>query len=163
MINHHKDRSPRVLLTGIVSLLLAAVVCSISARAADGASSDPKVAVVAISQAWLKEIDEGQFQRAYDSTGAWYHHLVTAEEWIPSMVGHAAQLGKCVQRRQVNEVVFKTETKASFEGEWAYVEFESSFEKQGKKFELVVLRKEAGGIWKVAGNSIGDQEPKIQD
>lgn len=163
MINHHQDKSPRALLTGIVSLLLTAVVCSISARASDGTSSDPRAAVVAISQTWLKEIDGGQYQKAYDYTGAWFHHLVTAEEWIPWQIRDSANLGKCTRRQQINDVVFRTETKAPYDGEWAYVTFESSFEKQPRKFQLVVLRKEADGIWRVAGNSIGDSEPKIHD
>jgi beta-lactamase regulating signal transducer with metallopeptidase domain len=159
MINHYRDKSPRVLLTGIVSLLLAAVVFSISARAADSTSSGPKAAVVAISQTWLKEIDSGQYQQAYDYTGVWFHHLVAAEEWIPWMIRDSVNLGKCTQRQQVKEVVFKTDPKGPFEGEWAYVEFESSFGNKGNKTQLVVLKKEADGIWKVAGYSIGDRKP----
>lgn len=158
MLNRYRDKSPRVLLTGAISLLLAAVVFSMSAGAAGGAPSDPKAAVVFISQTWLKEIDEGRYQQAYDYTGTWFHHLVTAEEWIPWMVRYSVNLGRCTQRQQAKEVVFKTDPKGQFEGDWAYVEFESSFEKHGDKTQLVVLKKEKDGTWKVAGYSIGDRK-----
>jgi beta-lactamase regulating signal transducer with metallopeptidase domain len=154
MINHYRDKSPRVLLTGIVSLLLAAVVCSISAGAAGSTPSDPRVAVVTISQTWLKEIDGGQFQQAYDYTGTYFHHICTAEEWISWRARDSINFGKCTQRQQVKDVRFDTEPSGKYAGEWAYVEFDSSFEKQGDKTQLVVLKKETDGIWKVAGYSI---------
>lgn len=154
MINHCQDKSPQVLLTGIVSLLLAAVVCSISARAAGSTPSDPNAAVVAISQTWIEAIDGGQYQQSYDHAGTWFRNLCTAEEWTSWMTKQSVNYGKCTRRKQIQEVKFEKEPSGKFAGEWAYVNFESSFEKGGNEFELVDLKKEADGTWKVAGYAI---------
>ena len=160
MISHYKDKSPRAVFTGVVAVLVAAVVCSISARASDAVASDPKDAVVAISRMWLKQLDEAQYERAYDSTGAWFHHLCTVQEWVPEMAEDAYKMGKCTLHQQSKEARFETEPAGSkTAGEWAYVEFKSSFEKGPQKTQLVVLKKEEDGAWKVAGYSIGDLKP----
>lgn len=159
MINHFQDKSPCALLAGILSLLLAAVVGSVSAQAGGTAPSDPRMAVVALSQAWLQEIDGGRFQQSYDRSGTWFHHLCTPEEWASWMTKRSLNSGKCTQRQQVKEVRFETEPSGKTAGEWAYVEFASSFEKRGDSTELVVLKKEADGTWKVAGYAMGERKP----
>jgi beta-lactamase regulating signal transducer with metallopeptidase domain len=159
LINRFKDKAPRALLTGTVSLLLACVVCSITARAADDLYPDPKAAVIAISRTWLDQINNADYQLAYNGTGAWYHYLVSAEEWIPMMKRHALNDGRYKELHLINDVTFETKPKGTkYEGDWAYISFKASFEKGQDKTLLVVLKKEAG-IWKVAGNSISDWKP----
>jgi hypothetical protein len=133
---------------------LAAVVCSISARAAGSTPSDPNAAVVAISQTWIEAIDGGQYQQSYDHAGTWFRNLCTAEEWTSWMTKRSVNYGKCTRRKQIQEVKFGKEPSGKFAGEWAYVNFESSFDKGGNEFELVDLKKEADGTWKVAGYAI---------
>jgi beta-lactamase regulating signal transducer with metallopeptidase domain len=72
MINRYHDKSPRLLLTLAVSLLLASVIASISARAADGTSSDPRVAVSSSAQAWLKEIDDGHYAQSWKDASSYF-------------------------------------------------------------------------------------------
>lgn len=159
MINRFKDKAPRALLTVAVSLLLAGVVCSITARASDDLYPDPKAAVIAISHTWLDQIDNADYQLAYNGTGAWFHYLVSAEEWIPWMKREALKHGKSTERHLIKEVTFDTKPKGTkYEGEWATVVFKASFEKGPDKTQLVSLKKE-DGIWKVAGNSISDWKP----
>jgi hypothetical protein len=115
--------------------------------------------VVAISQTWLTEIDGGQFQQSYDHAGTWFRQIASAEEWLSWMTKRAADEGKCTQRQQIKDVRFETETAGKYAGEWAYVDFASSFEKRGDRSELVILRTEKDGSWKVAGYAIGDRKP----
>jgi beta-lactamase regulating signal transducer with metallopeptidase domain len=158
MINRYHDKAPRVLLTGVVSLLLAALLGSITARAADDLYPDPKAAVIAISRTWLEHIDHADYQLAYNGTGAWFHYLVSAEEWIPWMKKEAMKHGRITHIELAKEVVFKTEAKAPYAGDWATVVFKASFEKGPEKTLLVSLKKE-DGMWQVAGNSIDDWKP----
>jgi beta-lactamase regulating signal transducer with metallopeptidase domain len=163
MINRLKDKAPRVLFTGVVSLLLAVVVCSIKAQAPDDLYPDPKAAVIAISRTWLEHIDGEDYQLAYNGTGAWFHYLVSAEEWIPWMKKSVREHGKCTKRAVAKDVTFETDPKGSrYEGDWANVVFRSSFEKGSDKSQLVSLKKEKDGFWKVAGYSIEDwKEPSV--
>jgi beta-lactamase regulating signal transducer with metallopeptidase domain len=160
MINQFKDKAPRGLLTGVVSILVAAVVCSISAKAADGLYPDPKAAVIAISRTWLEHIDNEDYQLAYNGTGDWFHYLVSAEEWTPWMKKNVLGHGKCTKREVAKEVTFETDPKGSrYEGEWTNVVFKSTFEKGPVKTQLVSLKKEKSGFWKIAGYSIDDWKP----
>lgn len=70
------------------------------------------------------------------------------------MTKRSVNQGKCTGRKQVQEVRLEKEPSGKFAGEWAYVNFDSSFEKGGRQFELVDLKKEADGTWKVAGYAI---------
>lgn len=153
------NAAPRALLTGMISMLLAAVIVSVTANAAADPSSDTNARVVSISRMWFKNIDEAQYQKAYDNTGTWFRHLVTAEEWIPWMVRDCAKMGKCSQRELAKDVRYETTPNGQFAGEWAYVVFKSSFANTGYKKQLVALKKEPDGVWKVAGYSIDDWKP----
>jgi beta-lactamase regulating signal transducer with metallopeptidase domain len=160
MINRYQDKAPRVLLTGVVSLLLAALLGSISARGADDLYPDPKAAVTAISRTWLEHIDGEDYQLAYNGTGEWFHYLVSAEEWIPWMKKNVLEHGRCMKREVAKEVAFETDPKGSkYEGEWATVVFKSTFEKGPVKTQLVSLKKEKSGFWRIAGYSIDDWKP----
>jgi beta-lactamase regulating signal transducer with metallopeptidase domain len=160
MINRYQDKAPRILLTGVVSVLLAAFLGSISARAADDLYPDPKAAVIAISRTWLEHIDGEDYQLAYNGTGDWFHYLVSAEEWIPWMKKSVLEHGKCTKREVAKEVAFDTKPKGTkYEGEWATVVFKTTFEKGPVKTQLVSLKKESRGFWEVAGYSIGDWKP----
>jgi beta-lactamase regulating signal transducer with metallopeptidase domain len=159
MINRYNDKSPRAPLTALVALALAALIGSVSSRAADAASADPKAVAVAVSSTWLKLVDDGDYQAAYDSTGSWYHSLVGALEWIGWRVKYASRDGRLVERHLAKEVRFESVPDGKFAGEWAYVEFASAFARNPSMTQLVVLKKEAGGTWKVAGDSLGDRKP----
>jgi beta-lactamase regulating signal transducer with metallopeptidase domain len=157
MINRYPDKSPRVLLTAAVTLLLVAALCSLPARAAD-LNADPKATVIAAAEMWLKHIDEGKFDQTYTEAGPWLHGLETAQEWEASLVEESARYGREVERHQT-AVRFETTPDGKFAGDWAYVDFDSVHEKNARLAEEVVFKKDADGTWKVAGYSIGDRKP----
>ena len=159
MITRFKDKAPRAFLTGAVSVLLACVVSLLTARAADDLYADPKAAVIAISRSWLDHINNADYQLAYNGTGAWYHYLIPAEEWIPVMKKHALTDGRYNELKVIKDVTFETKPRGTkYEGDWAYVSFKASYERGQYKTLSVVLKKE-NGIWKVAGNSIDEWKP----
>lgn len=159
MINRYQDKAPRILITGSVSMLLAAIVCSISAGAADSTSSDPYVAT---AQTFLKELDEGQFQNAWNEcTPRIQKFMGTFEDYVGMMSkSDRSSFGKCTGRKLATEAVFKKDPDPMLpKGEYAYLFFDSSFDrKQEPKREFVVLFKAAGGPWKVDGWAYEDRE-----
>ena len=158
MINRYHDKSPRALLTGAVTLLLAAAVASLPAHAADLAATDPKATVTTAAEMWLKHVDEGKFDLTYTEAGPWLHGLETGPQWEGALVGETAKYGRGTERH-VRSVRFETTASGKFAGDWAYVDFDSVHEKRRSLAEEVVFRQEPDGSWKVAGYSIGDRAP----
>jgi beta-lactamase regulating signal transducer with metallopeptidase domain len=158
MINHYHDKSPRGLLTAAVTLLLTAAVCSLPARAADLTDTDPKANVAASAAMWLKHLDEGKFDLTYTEGGAWLHGLESGQQWEGAMVQERAKYGRGLEH-ELKSLRFENTPSGKFAGEWAYVEFDATHEKNPRMTETVVFKKEADGAWKVAGYSIGDRKP----
>jgi beta-lactamase regulating signal transducer with metallopeptidase domain len=153
MINRYRFKSPRILLTGALSLLLASVICSLSARADDGASSDPKVAVSAAIQDWLREVDGGQYKQSWKDASTLFQSKVTADQWEGALNSVRTPLGKCTQRQQVS-VAFQKDPPGPAgvtKGDFAIVQFQSSYDNLKHASETVSLFKEADGTWKAAG------------
>jgi len=153
MITHYPDKSPRILLAGFASIVLAAVVCSISVRAADTAASDPKQAAIANAQAWLLEIDGGQLKQSWKDASAAFQKQLTSDQWEAALNSARTPLGKCNQRHEVSAALQKDPVTPNgvVKGEWVIMQFESSFENLKSATETVTFTKEADGTWKAAG------------
>jgi hypothetical protein len=153
MIKKYRNKSPRVLFAGIVSLLLGAIVCSKSANAADNASPDAKTAVAAGMQVWLKEIDDGQYGQSWKDASTYFKGHISSDKWVGALNSVRTPLGKCNQRQQVS-VDDEKDPQAPggvVKGEFMIVQFESSFENMKHAVETVTFIKEADGSWRSAG------------
>jgi beta-lactamase regulating signal transducer with metallopeptidase domain len=153
MIKRYHDKSPRILLAGFVSIVLAAVVCSISVRAADTAPSDPKLAALASAQPWLLGIDNCQYKQSWKDASTAFQKQVTAEQWAGMLNGARAPLGKCNQRKEVSAAYQKDPLTPNgvVKGEFVIMQFETSFENMKSAGETVTFTKDEDGTWKSVG------------
>jgi beta-lactamase regulating signal transducer with metallopeptidase domain len=153
MIKRYHDKSPRILLAGFVSIALAAVVCSISVRAADTAPSDPKLAAIASAGPWLIGIDNGQYKQSCKDAATAFQKQVTAEQWEGMLNGARAPLGKCNQRKLASAAYQKDPSTPNgvVKGEFVIMQFETSFENLKSAGETVTFTKDEDGTWKAAG------------
>jgi beta-lactamase regulating signal transducer with metallopeptidase domain len=152
MINRFKNKAPRFVIVCALSLLSAGLVCSISASAADAASTDPKSAVTAGMQAWLTEIDEGHYELSWKDSSAYFRERVTLTEWIGDLTDARGALGKCVERTQVSLYFQKDGPKVvGPKHEWAIAQYDASYKGLKYAFETVTFVKEADGNWRASG------------
>ena len=153
MIKRYHDKSPRFLLAGIASIALAAVVCSISVRAADTAPSDPKAAAISGAQTWLLGIDAGQYKQSWKDASTAFQRQVTAEQWEGMLNGARAPLGKCNARKEVSAAYQKDPSTPTgvVKGELVIIQYESSFENLKSAGETVTFTKDEDGAWRAAG------------
>jgi hypothetical protein len=163
MINRYKDKAPHALLTTLVTLMLAAIACSIPARAADAASTDPKVASAAPMQAWLKEMDGGKFLEAWIDTTTHFREYITTEQWLDSMAKHRGTLGKCLERKLTKAEYSKDPNWNGLshfaKGEFLDLSFDSKFEGGTGKEVVSMAKLESDGPWRVDGYSIDVPKP----
>jgi beta-lactamase regulating signal transducer with metallopeptidase domain len=153
MIKRYHDKSPRILLAGFASIVLAAVVCSISVRAADTAPADPKAAALASAQTWLLGIDGGQYKQSWKDASTAFQKQVTAEQWEEMLKSAREPLGKCDQRKEVSAALQKDPPTPNgvLKGEFVILQFASSFENLKSAGETVTFTKEEDGSWKAVG------------
>ena len=153
MIKRYHDKSPRILLAGFASIVLAAVVCSISVRAADTAPSDLKAAALASAQTWLLGIDGGQYKQSWKDASTAFQKQVTADQWEGMLRSAREPLGKCDQRKEVSAALQKDPPTPNgvLKGEFVIMQFDSSFENLKSAGETVTFTKEEDGSWKAAG------------
>ena len=154
MINYHQNKSSRYLLTGLVTLFLAAIVIAQPASTAAGDKSpDPKAAAVAAMQNWLKEIDAGQYEQSWKDASGQFQKTNTSQKWVEALNHYRAPLGKCNDRRLVSAALQKDLLRGQTvaKGEFAMIQFESSFENLKYAVETVGCQKGDDGVWRSTG------------
>lgn len=125
------------------------------------ASADPKVATAAIAQRFFRELDDGQFLKAWtENTPRLQKFMGTADESIAIMAKSKRQtFGRCTERTLATEAVFQKDPSSEAPGEYAYLYFDSMFENNPKpQREFVILLKDPSGTWKVDTWSCADRE-----
>lgn len=160
MINRYRNKSPRVIVTALGALSLAAVVCSISARAEDAASSDPTAASIAAGHRFFGEVDNRQWNAVWtDTTARLQKFEGTKGAFIALMEkSRRALFGRCLERK-LTALVFKTDPEPAFKGDYAYLYFDASFENNpAPQREFAVFKRESDGTWKNDGWAFDDRD-----
>ncbi len=154
LITHFPKKSPRVVLTCAVSLLLAMIAFSKSANAVESVMGKPALAA---AQIWLKEIDDGEYANGWRDASPKVQTYSDANKWVDEFNKVRAPLGRCGQRQQI-ALIFERDPRWSpqgvIKGEFVVVEFKSSFENRAYANETLIVSKETDGTWKVFGYTI---------
>ncbi|HTB81189.1 MAG TPA: M56 family metallopeptidase [Opitutaceae bacterium] len=160
MINCYRNKSPRLLLAGVVGLLLAALIILQPTHAATDTPADPKAAAVAAMESWMKGIDAGQYEQSWKDASGHFQEHVTAEKWLAALNGTRTPLGKCNERKLVSASlqVDPVQGDKVMKGEFVVAQFESSFDNLKYAVETVAAAKDTDGAWKATGYYI---KPKL--
>ncbi len=156
MINCYQNKSPRLLLAGVVGLLLAALIISRPIHAATDAPAEPKAAAVAAMEKWLQGIDAGQYEQSWKDAADHFQQHLTAEKWVEALNNIRTPLGKCTQRTLASAALQKDPVNGQtvVKGEFVTAQFDSSFDNLKYAIEAVAVVKDADGRWKVIGYRI---------
>jgi hypothetical protein len=119
------------------------------ARAQEEATSAARTS----AKEWLGLLDENEYGKAWQTAGTLVQAAVTEEEWSAKMSVTLGPLGKA-DSRAVRSSEYSTTMPGAPDGEWVVVKFDTTFEKQQKALETVIMRKEPDGTWKVSGYHI---------
>ena len=100
--------------------------------------------------AWLKLVDQGDYQASWRESGALFQGAVTAEKWIQSMNGVRKPLGKALSRKYASGQARQNMPGAP-DGNYMLLLFKSSFSNKKSAEERVTLIDEKGRGWRVVG------------
>ena len=107
-------------------------------------------AAVTAAQTWLAKIDSANYEASWKDASAYFQNVLTQEQWVVSLKGVRAPLGK-LGSRKLQKATSMTALPGAPDGEYVVVLFDSSFENKATAVETVTLKRDADGQWRSAG------------
>jgi beta-lactamase regulating signal transducer with metallopeptidase domain len=154
MIRTYSSKSTHGGLAAIIALVLAALMAVVPAPAQEDAATAAKREAGAAMDAWLGEIDAGNYAKSWaDASGA-FKAAVTSDQWVAALANVRTPLGHLNERKKVS-VLYQTVTPEvgvnPRAGEYVIAQFDTSFENLKYAVETVTFKKEPDGVWRAAG------------
>ena len=147
---NHPHHSRRRLGAALVLVLFIAGMAARPARADD---ADPKREAMAAIQAWLKEMDAGQYDQSWTDAAPVFQKALTSQQWTATANSVRIQLGKC-SGRTLASALPQTQVPSPAgpqKGHFVVAQFDSSFENLKYAVETVTFEKAPDGTWKASG------------
>jgi hypothetical protein len=138
------------LLAWLALVLMAAAGCT---------SSNPEDAAkdgIAAATKWLESIDAGKYDDAWAASADEIKTVGPKENFGKMMEQTRAPLGKEVSRAVKDKAYAKDPQNAS-PGEYVQLHFTTSFENAKSATELVIVKKQPDGVWKVGQYSVNPE------
>ena len=106
------------------------------------------VAATASAEVWLALVDDGQFEKAWDTAARILQGVVTKQNWLQRAIERRTPLGKVVSRK-LTQTSATTSLPGAPAGQYVVFQYDTEFEhKKGAK-ETVTVALDGG--WKVSG------------
>lgn len=131
----------------IVSMCLALAMLTAQAAEEHQAEMD---AAVAAAEAWLKLVDDGQYDASWDQSADYVKGVVKKEQWAQSMQGARQPLGALLSRK-VTSSSYRTTLPGAPDGQYVVIQFETSFANKKEAVETVTPMLQEDGKWYVSG------------
>ena len=100
-------------------------------------------------EAWLKVVDNGKYAESWKEASLYFRSCVPEKTWMSMVQGVRAPLGSLVSRSQPSVTFAKTLPGAP-DGNYALMQFQTSFQKKGSAVETLTIMADADQ-WRVAG------------
>jgi hypothetical protein len=120
------------------------------AASSDAASSEAVSAGTSAAEAWLKLVDDGQYDVSWAHAASVFRGAVTTEGWSKAVSGVRGQMGKLVSRKLAS-ANFTTSVPGVKDGKYVIIQYDTSFENKASAVETVTPMQDADGSWRVAG------------
>ena len=136
---------------------LAAVVILVFALA--GCSSNPEDQTkegIAAASTWLDLVDAGKYDDAWASSADEIKTVGSQENFAKMMAQTRAPLGKEISR-SVKDKGYAKDPQNAPPGEYVQIHFATSFENSKSATELVIVKKQPDGVWKVGQYSVNPE------
>jgi hypothetical protein len=148
----------------IVSLMLAVILtagygCDSSDSEAPSApapavpSMPPAVATKeagAVSDAWLKLIDDGKYNDAWDQTGKWFQNSTSKDAFAKQTAAIRTAMGPLISRKTTKSD-YTTKIPEGPNGDYVIMHYDTAFKATSDGMEEVTLEHEKDGTWKPLG------------
>ena len=116
------------------------------------ALADPasEKAALAAAQAWLAQVDAGNYAGSYKESASLFRSAITEAKWVGLLGQVRKPLGK-VTSRTVKITQYTTSVPGAPAGKYVVIEFSTSFAKKAGAVERVTPMLDKDGKWRVSG------------
>jgi hypothetical protein len=135
----------------VAGALLAVAMLALAPLAA--AQDARSVLVQKTARDWLALADKDDGAGTWKAAGKKFQESMSSLQWSQALVQVRMPIGKTIQRTMVSTTFDKSFAGAP-EGDYAHVEFRTSFEGRPDGHETISLERESDGVWRVIGYSI---------
>lgn len=112
--------------------------------------NDPDPAAEQASLAWLALTDRGDAVASWHEAASLFRRAVSQDQWTRSLAAAREPLG-AVMSRQLADARAVTELPGAPDGEYAVLQFTTTFEKKRSATETVTPMRDSDGAWRVSG------------
>jgi hypothetical protein len=105
---------------------------------------------VEAAQAWLEEVDAGDYGTSWDHAAELFKQAVSRKDWETAVSGIRGRLGELVSR-ELQSTTFTSEPPGAPDGEYVVIQFKTSFANKKSAVETVTPMKDPDGKWRVSG------------
>ena len=132
--------------------MMCAVALGLIVAAANGRTAGPEKEKAAVSAAekWLSLVDEGKYGESWKEAAEYFRNAVKQEQWEQSAQAVRKPLGKLISRK-MKSTAYKTSLPGAPDGEYAVIQFATSFENKKSAIETVTPMMDKDGKWRVSG------------
>ena len=124
----------------VVALMLALTACS----------KDAKKTAIESAEAWLVQVDGGDYGGSWDQAAAFFKQALTRDRWIASLGQVRTPLGQSLKRKLLGAQEM-TNLPGAPPGEYVVIQFSTDFAKKKGAIETVTPMREEDGTWRVSG------------
>ena len=114
------------------------------------AADKPEDVAVPRAEAWLKLVDDGQYEKSWDEAAKLFKGALTREKWAEAGRAARSPLGKLVSRKLASARYTETLPGAP-DGKYVVIQFAASFENKKDAVETVTPMLDPDGVWRVSG------------
>ena len=141
------------------TLFLAAISCLFFAAMPKAlASAEDQIGnALVVAQAWVAQIDAGQYEESYAFGCGAMRDKVSQDQWMQVLKALRAPWGAVVSRKQISHI-YRPNGYEGSEGEFMIITYDTSFQRLNPATEVIVLKWE-DGKWRGAGYNAGAKAP----
>jgi|HubBroStandDraft_1064217.scaffolds.fasta_scaffold82369_2 Protein of unknown function (DUF4019) len=132
----------------LLSLLVAIFsVVATNARASDHAAVD---AATKAADAWLKLVDDGQYQQSWEQACSDFKKVVTIDQWKQELGAVRTTLGPIVSRK-LESAQYTTSLPGAAAGQYVLIRYDTVFKNLSPAVETLSPMLDKDGHWRVDG------------
>jgi hypothetical protein len=131
----------------VLSLLATSLLLDGSVRAA---AQKPEELATIQAQAWLALVDQGQYEKSWDTAAQVFKAAVTRDQWKQAANGVRGPLGKLIART-LKSSEYKTTLPGAPDGKYVVIQYTSHFANKQEAVETVTPMLDPDGSWRVSG------------
>ena len=105
---------------------------------------------VSAAEAWLALVDSEKYGESWDEAAEYFKGAVSRDQWIQAVESVRKPLGKILTRELVSST-YTTTLPGVPEGEYVYIEFKTTSEKNISITETMTPELDKEGKWRISG------------